>query len=402
MAGIGRRRLLYDAVLAAHSSAPLARLEARLLAALRIGLHQIVELDRMPVHAAVATAVDLLPGRKARGFANAVLRTILREGRRLVDPDQASVPGRRFLPAAPGRGFLLGRDVLPDPVAEAAAHRALLHSFSAEAAALLESQLGDRQAGLLMARAGLRPRVSLRPRPTGADRQALRAELEAEGLELEPEDGGELLLVRRGDPTASAAFRRGAITVQGPFAARVAPLLAPRGGERILDLCAPPGGKTAQLADLDPGARILAFARDDQGARRLEENLRRLELQGRVELVREAPFDRGPHDAMLLDVPCSNSGVLARRPEARDRLTSKDLRSLTELQEELLRAALAALPRGARLVYSTCSVLPVENEELLRRVLEGRSGLRIATEERAFPDEAGADGGYAALVFSEP
>lgn len=197
----------------------------------------------------------------------------------------------------------------------------------------------------------------------------------------------------------------GKVYIQDTSTAAAPRLLAPQPGMRVLDACAAPGGKTAFLAQLMQNqGEIVACDVSPPRLRRLGENLQRLRVtnarveehdwttQGLPEFV-GAGFDR-----ILLDVPCSNTGVMRRRVDVRWRLEPADIEAQTQTQELLLRHALPALKPGGILVYSTCSIEPVENEQLVTRVLASLSGYEIVETKQSFPPQEGMDGAFAVAV----
>jgi len=149
-------------------------------------------------------------------------------------------------------------------------------------------------------------------------------------------------------------------------------------GEMILDCCAAPGGKTLILAERNPAARIVAC---DSSAQRLAQLQKRLSpLGARVECRLEDAAtltDEGAFDLVLADVPCSGTGTLGRNPEIRHRLRMEDLARQAERQRTILRAALRAVRGGGRVVYSTCSLEPEENEDVVAAVLADERGVRV-------------------------
>ena len=193
--------------------------------------------------------------------------------------------------------------------------------------------------------------------------------------------------------------------VQDPATALSVDLLAPRGGEQILDACAAPGGKTILMASRmqRAGEGIVAMELHADRLPKLEGNLRRLGFEG-VEVVQgdartpqEALGDR-EFDAILLDVPCSNSGVLRRRSDARWRIDADRLKTLNGLQFEILTACAMRLRSGGRLVYSTCSLETCENESLVSRWVAAHPDFQLDREVKAFPPESQTDGAFAALI----
>jgi 16S rRNA (cytosine967-C5)-methyltransferase len=228
--------------------------------------------------------------------------------------------------------------------------------------------------------------------------------MEELGSDVVQRDDGLLLWQGDGSPSSTDPHQAGQVVVQGSFAARVAPLVAPVGGERILDLCGAPGGKALHLAHICREASIVVGVIDERGASRTKENIARLGLTNcSVQDVSdlESVLSAEPFDAILLDVPCSNSGVLNRRPFARHRLSPSTQQDLIKAQSKLLLRALryaSQLESHPRVVYSTCSVLSDENEHLVRRCLERSSSYRVAQEIRAIAASAADDGGYAALL----
>jgi len=178
-------------------------------------------------------------------------------------------------------------------------------------------------------------------------------------------------------------------------------LLRPQSGEMILDLCAAPGGKTTHLAELS-GDQATIYACDVNADRlqRIDSNVARLQLSSVLSRLIRHNGDGLPDldfDAALVDVPCSNTGVLGRRPEARWRFREADLKELTQLQTQLLMTAFDRLRPGGRLVYSTCSIEPEETTDLIRDVVSAVPTMTLQKEHLSLPGQP-ADGAYAALI----
>lgn len=301
---------------------------------LRIALFQIRHLDRVPRHAAVNEAVELAKAvsRKSAGFVNAVLR----KAADMKIPDNLGL-----------------RTSHPDWLVER-----------------WRARFKDVEA-LLDAGNAVLP-------------------VTARVNRLKVKDGPDVVEID-GDPAADPRFLAGELTVQDETSIRVAPLLAPKPGERVLDLSAAPGGKTTHLAELMEGKGLVVA----------------VDLPGRVSLVEEAAKRLGlsnvrcvagdgtsiafePFDAILLDAPCSNTGVLSRRPDVRWRLREADIAGAAALQRRLLENAVRLLKPGGRLVYSTCSLEPEENRVDVE-------GLTLVTEELTLPTPRHS-GGYASLL----
>jgi 16S rRNA (cytosine967-C5)-methyltransferase len=176
----------------------------------------------------------------------------------------------------------------------------------------------------------------------------------------------------------------------------VAAAVDPQPGETILDLCAAPGGKATHLTELmkDQG-RVIACDTDARRLQTIRELAGRLGLTGvtTIRIDPEAEPPEGLFDRVLVDVPCSNTGVLGRRPEARWRLRPEDLRHLTALQGRLLRQAAARVKPGGVVVYSTCSIEPEENRAVVEAALGELPNLHLEADAEAVPGQP-ADGGY--------
>ncbi len=197
--------------------------------------------------------------------------------------------------------------------------------------------------------------------------------------------------------TELPGFREGWFTVQDPATSVATDLLGAKPGERVLDACAAPGGKTIALAEAMQGRGELVAA--DSSAHRLKilrENLARTQFDGFVNVTEGAAS--GTFDAILLDVPCTNTGVIRRRPDARWRFTPERLDDAARQQKAILDDATKLVAPVGRIVYSTCSLEPEENEEQLRAWLAQHADFRLAEERRLFPPDSQTDGAYAALL----
>ncbi len=209
-------------------------------------------------------------------------------------------------------------------------------------------------------------------------RDEAMSSLSKAGCSIQP---GRLLreawVLQGGNPSASEAVREGWVVIQDEASQAVARLLAADPGNSVLDLCAAPGGKTLLLARaVGPQGHVVAADLHENRVRAMKErfehggvrNVQTAVVDGVLPLPSERPFDRA-FDRILVDVPCSGTGTLARHPEIRWKLRPDDLRDLHERQSRLLRNALPHLAPGGRLVYSTCSLEPEENEFVVREAL---------------------------------
>ena len=237
-------------------------------------------------------------------------------------------------------------------------------------------------------------------------REQVVASLEQAGVVVEPGVIPEALRLRKtGDIAELEAHLQGWIRIQDETAKLIGDALAPPPGARVLDLCAAPGSKAAQLLQMvGPTGHVVACDADPQKLPRLRDSLGRV---GDNFTVRQVPADpeRLSFDEtfshILVDVPCSNTGVLGKRPEARWRITADGIAELAALQKKLLSAAAARLVPGGRLVYSTCSIEIEENEAVVRAALAAHPQLHLQAEQSFQPGLPG-DGAYQALLVHGP
>lgn len=368
-----------------------------LAAHLHIGMVQLLFLDRIPDHAAVSEtigAVDETMGRGKVHVVNGVLRNVIRARRdgNCGDPTRDLVGKERHLE----------EPVFHDPEAHPLLWAEDALSIPASLMKRWEKRLGRERSHALGHHFLTEPPLVVRG--VGIDREAARAVL----LELgaEPVDGHHPRTLRVASEHTAAVtscdpFFEGQLTIQGEAALDAAELLAPEPEERLLDLCAAPGGKTAVLAEA--GAFVTAV---DVHARRLEmarATCERLGCAHRVQFVVSDGteyLEAQEFDGVLVDAPCSNTGVLGARPGARWRFGPAVQRELVELQTRLLAEGAARVRAGGRLVWSTCSLEPEENGRLVRAFLEEHSGWELEEEREALPGgpDGPVDGGYAARL----
>lgn len=332
-----------DARLDAHLHRPLPKSAAPVRMVLRLGVAQLVYL-KTPPHAAVDTAVRLLDGRLRgfKGLVNAVLRKAANAT------------------AGSGSG---GAVNTPEWL-----WRSWVEAYGAEqAAAIVAAHLGE-------------PPIDI---SVAGNPETWRDRLGAERLPT-----GSLRRPVGGDPSQLPGFAEGAWWVQDAAAALPAILLGPVGGQTVIDLCAAPGGKTAQLAAA--GARVTAVDRSAPRLRRLTANLERLRLSADI-VTADATTWRpaAPADAVLLDAPCTATGTIRRHPDIAHLKTAKDVARLSELQDRLLRAAVAMVKPGGRLVYATCSLQPAEGPDRVAALIDSGAPVELDPVQPAeLPDLA--------------
>ncbi len=352
--GTVQRRATLDDVVERLTDRPADRLDPPVLAALRLGLYELLYLGGAPDYAVVGDAVELAKTHgRGEGLVNAVLRRAAREG----------------------AVALLGE--LSDDTPE---HAALKHSHPRWIAELWWESLGPEAARSLMSANNEPGEVALRANTLVNDADALAAGL-AVATHRDPDIPEALVLEEPFDAHGSPQWSAGAFLAQSRAAMLVPRCLGPLPGERVLELCAAPGGKTTHLAALMQGrGEVVAVERDPRRAATLKRTAQRLNATNvRVEIADaeqlrsgEAEFDR-----VLVDPPCSGLGTLQAHPDLRWRMTPHAIDQMAPAQARMLAAGAGILRPGGVLVYSTCTINPTENERLIADFLDSHPEFSI-------------------------
>jgi 16S rRNA (cytosine967-C5)-methyltransferase len=371
--GTVQRRATLDYVAARFSNRPADRLDAPVLAAVRLGLFQLLFLGGVADHAAVNESVELCKrfARGGSGFVNAVLRRATREGRGVLDELDDSTPERA----------------------------AVLHSVPGWLASEWFAELGPDEARALLAVVNEPAEAALRVNTLKAP-DGVTLAVRAHGVPGVPEGR---VLDEPFDVHGSALFADGLVIPQSRASMAVSRVLDPGAGERILDLCAAPGAKTTHLAALTGGeGEIVAVEQHPGRAKALREtcatmgaaNVSVLEGDARA-FVASEPFDR-----VLVDPPCTGLGTLQSRPDLRWRREPSSIPELVELQHAILDAGAAALAPGGTLVYSVCTISRAEGEDVIDAFLEAHPRFTELDHRQLLPHRDGTDGFFIARLRS--
>jgi 16S rRNA (cytosine967-C5)-methyltransferase len=374
-----------DAILSCLLKRPLKAKDMDLRAVMLLGLYQLL-FTRIPSHAAVSESVALCRriGKPwSEGLVNAVLRRFQRERAHIlhrIDEDEAA---RYAHPA-----WLI---------------QAVRRSWPDAWERILEA--GNAQAPMTL-------RVNARLRT----RDDYLGSLKAAGLAAAaaPYSSHGLTLRHPVEATALPGFADGAVSVQDAAAQLAAPLLEVRPGQRVLDACAAPGGKTAHLLESEPNlAALVALEKDARRVPLLRGTLARLGLSCRVVHGDAASprswWDGKPFDRILIDAPCSATGVIRRHPDIKHHRRQSDVDALVSVQRGLLEALWPLLAQGGLVLYATCSILPQENQQQVQEFVESRSeaaacpiesewGRAVGPGRQILPGDQGMDGFYYARL----
>ena len=403
-AGVVRRSRTLDVVIQSRITRPRYKVEPDLWRVLRIGAYQLL-FSRTPDHAAVDSTVDLcrlLDRPRWTGFVNGVLRGI----GRLLNDESADGPAMTSLPTSRGQWRRLNEEIFPDPQTERVDYFADAFSLPHALAERWVARLPEPNLIAACFHTIDPPNVSLRVNLLRANRDAVLQSLVAAGCSAKAGQLENSIQLEHSPRLETLpGYAEGLWSVQDEAAMSASILLAPQPGESILDLCAAPGGKTTHLAELSGDkASIVACDVANGRLQRIRDNAARLQLMSIRPMVipkdgRDLPV--GPFDAVLVDVPCSNTGVLNRRPEARWRFDQNGLHELVVLQTRLLLQACELVRPGGRVVYSTCSMEREENRGVVDAVLSALKDFHLSREILHFPGQP-ADGAYQALLIRLP
>ena len=361
------------------------RPEDFILAALHVGVYQLCFMDNVEEFAAVHETVEAIKSRRhkdavrAAGMVNAVLRNVQEEKAAILKNLEKQSDEIRFSHPE----SLINRWV---------------------------KQYGERDTRQLLDWDNQPAETILRVEPVRIAPAEFKKELKAAGIDavMHPFPSAETFMVLpRGVPvTTVPGYAEGWFTVQDPATSVSVELLDPRPGESVLDACAAPGGKTAMMAGMMEGkGELIAMDVHDDRLDTLQDTIKRTGwnfvqiLKG--DAAKGFPTASKQFDAILLDVPCLNTGVLRRRVDARWRFTRDRIEMIKKTQRQILNAMSKHVKPGGRMVYSTCSLEVEENEEMVSRWAREHTEFRLVKAKRLFPPKSGTDGAYAALLVKE-
>ncbi len=383
--GVLRWRWKLEAQLSAFMKKPLRSKDLDVQLVLLIALYEITEL-RAPDYAVVNEAVKLSKGLRkswSGGLVNAVLRAFIR-----AQQGSASVSGDEEAIRYSHPDWLQAR---------------IRHDWPEQWQAILQAN-------------NQRPPLWLRVNTRQSDTQAYRAQLQQQEIEAVsyPYAGEALKLARSMDVTTLPGFKQGAVSVQDAGAQLAAGLLGVETGHRVLDLCAAPGGKTCHLLEKFPQLHdLLAVEVSAQRMLRLQDNLQRLKLQAETRVADASDvqswWDGRTFDRIMLDAPCSSSGVIRRHPDIKSLRREEDITALVTLQQQILQQAWSMLASSGELLYITCSVFRDENENQIEQFLAANTdaeevrlthdwGVACRYGRQLLPGENDADGFYYAKL----
>ena len=390
--GVLERQITLDYIIKQYSKIPLRKIETKIKLILRMGVYQLVYMDKIPDSAAVNECVNLAKKhrlQKSAGFINGILRSITRAEQRLVLPDTDD------------KIYCLS----------------VKYSAPQELIRLWQKSYGADNAEKLLQSLSGRPKMCARVNTLKTNADALIEKLEAEGVGCEKSELIEnaLILTRTGSIENLSAYKEGLFHIQDLSSQLCVSFLDPKPRDVVLDVCSAPGGKAATAAQyMQNRGKIYACDLYDHKLKLIRANAQRLGAENIVASKRDAAKADAAlplADKILCDVPCSGLGILSRKPEIRCKSDIID-NDLPEIQYKILCQSAKNLAVGGRLIYSTCTLNPAENNENAARFLKEHKNFRGASlklpegVKRAFdeqdyeitlmPHTAGCDGFYTA------
>lgn len=348
--GVLERKITLDYIIKQYSKIPLRKIELKTKMILRLGILQLLFMDKIPESAAVNESVNLAKKhklQKSSGFINGILRSITRSEEKYKLPDKS----------------------------DKVLYYSVKYSAPQELVKLWINSYGELNTEQLLKSLGGRPKICARVNTLKSDKNSLIAELAKENVKAEeiPFLENAVSLTETGSIERLSAYKSGKLHIQDASSQICVDFLSPKPREVLLDICSAPGGKSFTAAQY-MGDRGKIFACDlyDHKLKLISDGAKRLGIHSIVTLKRDgasSDVSLPLADKILCDVPCSGLGILSRKPEIRykDNLITEDL---PELQYKILCQSAQYLANGGRLVYSTCTLNPAENNKNARRFLE--------------------------------
>jgi len=402
--GTLRNLTAIDNVINTLSGCPLNRIQKKLLNIIRIGCYEIIYTPSTGEHSIVNEAAQntkVIASQKQVGFVNALLRQIIRHIKNRQTPLSQSNP-MSTLPQDIDNGCEFDIDFLPDNTQNVAEHLSTLFSLPQWLVTDWLNEFGEDKVRQICFASNRRPSFYIRPNTLKTSLDDFAAKLKEKEIEFETIQDEPLLRIKSPSMVSQLpGYAEGLFVVQDMTASLPVRAMNPIQDWKILDMCAAPGGKTTQLAEVtNDSAQIIATDIDSERLLRVNDNIARLDLKS-VQVLKYEKISDMKFDGILLDVPCSNTGVLAKRIETRFRIESKKIRQITAIQKDILEKASSMLNPYGTICYSTCSIQSQENSDIVKEFLQKHEDFTLVCEKLVLPcaQRFDHDGGYAAVIF---
>ncbi|MGA2915685.1 MAG: transcription antitermination factor NusB [Sedimentisphaerales bacterium] len=416
--GVIRNLLFIDSFITKISVQPKSSIPDKTFNCLRIAVYELI-FSNQPAYAIVNEAVELANktgSKKSAGFVNAILRKICASIKNKTADLKIAEP-QKTLPLTPQIGCEFNIDILPDPMRQFAEYLSNAFSLPLWLVKLWLSQFGNEKTTDICFASNRRPAIYARANKLKLTAEKLFEIFKGQNTDCDFVEQYKMVRLNKpGNISELKAFKDGLFTIQDITSSLVIPFLNPQSGWKIFDICAAPGTKTTQIAELI-GDKGLIIATDNDNARltKLDENIKRLGITS-VQIIDYETFLKDSSykscaDAVLLDVPCSNSGVLARRPEVRFRINPGKTSEIAQIQKQLLNFAATLVKPGGKICYSTCSILNQENNEVVSNFIKQHPEFSLKKENLILPSACGEpaeaaeiydfDGGFATIIIKK-
>ena len=406
--GVVRHRGMLNAVIRAYLKHPARGLPGAIREILRVAIYQILFCDRVPDFAAVDQAVDQTTRFKYKrqvGMVNGLLRSFLRDLAK--ETEATDTPAVDVIPITAGQGRRISKTIFLDPKEHPAEYLAGAYSLPTDLARRWIKRLRFPKARLVAAHGLSRPPLIARVNSRLTDVASVLKSLADDGVAAQPHVNTlSVVIESAAELTRTTAFREGLIQPQDSTATAVIAGARVKPGMRVLDFCAAPGTKTTHLAErMNNEGELIAVDVSPEKLERIEENNARMGITCvKTYLANEiGPLPLRGFDVVLADVPCSHTGVFARRPEAKWRFDETKITKLVHDQQFLLHAAAQFVAPGGQLIYSTCSIDDDEANRVVKGVANRVDHIRPARQKLTLPGGATDptkwhDGGFVALL----
>ena len=353
---------------------------------LHIGLYQVLKMDKIPFSAAISTTVEVAKKTDLKGLSGTV-NAILRNAVRKIEQDD-----------------------YPKLSINKIEKISYLQSLPLWLVEEIVNWVGIKEAEIIAKAFNKKPSIDLRINPLKTDSEKLLKVLYKNKIKARQIDKLKNGITLESNPRSIKnlpGYKEGMWSIQDRSSQWVATLLNPRKSDKILDACAAPGSKSTHLAELtNDSAEILAVDRSEKRVILLKSNLERLNLKSVKTLKADAtsllalnPNFNSYFDKILVDAPCSGIGTLSRNPDLRWSLNKDKIKELSLLQERILENIIPMLKRSGKLVYSTCTICPHENELLIKKFIEKNQQLKLDSQKQILPKlDCPGDGFFAAII----